>query len=227
MLPSSLRPHLRAAVVALVLAGGVPRVLSAAPPPVAVAPLDGVRDTATAFATTAEPQPGTAGPVAGVSAGLARVVADSGRPRAVAYSDAYGTRLTIHRYASYATLPVFVAEYVLGNKLIQAQNRAEPVPQGTKTAHTAVAVGLGGLFALNTVTGAWNWWDARHDANGRPRRTVHSVLMLAADAGFAAAGALAGNAQHNHSGARTHRNVALASMGVAIGGGAMMYLWKD
>ena len=168
------------------------------------------------------------GPVPVAPAGLSStVVADTGRPRAVTYSDAYGTRLTIHRDASYATLPVFAAEYVLGNKLLHYRDVGQPSPGGLKTAHTAVALGLGGLFAVNTVTGVWNWWDARHDPNGRARRTVHSALMLAADAGFAAAGALAGRAGNDRSGAYVHRNVALASMGVTIVGGAMMYLWKE
>ena len=169
--------------------------------------------------------PAGLGPVGLVPAAPDAAAADTGRPRAVVYSDAYGTRLTIHRYASYATLPVFAAEYVLGNKLVHARDRGQPRPDGVRTAHAAVAVGLGALFAVNTVTGAWNWWDARHDPNGRARRTVHSVLMLAADAGFAAAGALADNARTPHS--YKHRNVSLASMGVAIGGGAMMYLWKE
>ena len=44
---------------------------------------------------------------------------------------------------------------------------------------------------------------------------------------WAAAGALAGRAGNDRSGAHLHRNVALASMGVTIGGGALMYLWKD
>ncbi|GJG89469.1 hypothetical protein tb265_46500 [Gemmatimonadetes bacterium T265] len=168
------------------------------------------------------------GPILAAPAGLASAVpADTGRPHAVTYSDAYGTRLTIHRYASYATLPVFAAEYVLGHKLLHYRDVGQPSPDGTKTAHTAVALGLGALFAANTVTGVWNWWDARHDPNGRARRTVHSALMLAADAGFAAAGALAGRAGNSRSGAYVHRNVALASMGVTIGGGAMMYLWKE
>lgn len=195
----------------------------------ALALLIGVR-AAHAQPAEAVPNGRSLAPLAVAPAGLApapAAPADTGRPRAVTYSDAYGTRLAVHRYASYATLPVFAAEYVLGNRLIRARDRGQPVPNGTKSAHTAVAVALGGLFAANTVTGAWNWWDARHDPNGRARRTVHSVLMLAADAGFAAAGALAGNAGSSRSGANVHRNVALASMGVTVGAGAMMYRWKD
>lgn len=159
--------------------------------------------------------------------GVARAAADTGRPRAVAYSDAYGTRLTIHQWASYATYPVLVAEYVLGDRLIRARQQGRPTPQGVKGAHGTVALALGGLFAVNTVTGVWNLWDARHDPNGRARRTVHSVLMLAADAGFAAAGALAENATSSQSGANLHRNVALVSTGVTLAAGAMMYLWKE
>lgn len=190
--------------------------------------------TARAQATPATPVVAPGVPLADAAVGATPrattpplAAADTGRPHAVTYSDAYGTRLAIHRYASYATLPVFAAEYILGNRLLNAQGRGEPVPDGTKTAHTAVAIGLGGLFAVNTVTGAWNWWDGRHDPNGRARRTVHSLLMLAADAGFAAAGALGDRAGSSQANARTHRNVALASMGVTVAGGAMMYLWKN
>lgn len=145
------------------------------------------------------------------------------RPRAVSYSDAYYQRLTIHRYGSYAMLPLFAAEYVLGNELLNGRSPASWV----KPAHSAVAAGVGALFAVNTVTGAWNLWDARADENGRTRRIAHSALMLASDAGFAATGLIAGDAKHSASAARRHRNVALASMGLSTAGTLLMWFWND
>lgn len=227
MRPPNVRPRAAAAALALALSAGLPFGTGAVAQLPAQEPAAAADTASTTTATAPAAGPVIPAPVGLASPTLATASADTGRPRAVTYSDAYGTRLTIHRYASYATLPVFAAEYVLGSRLLHARDLGQSTPQGTKTAHTAVAVGLGALFAVNTVTGAWNWWDARHDPNGRARRTVHSVLMLAADAGFAAAGALAGNASSSRSGAHIHRNVALVSMGVATAGGLMMYLWKD
>lgn len=151
------------------------------------------------------------------------LVADTTRPRRVAveYSDAYATRLTIHRVASYAMLPLFGAEYILGQKLLDNSTSS------TRNQHSLVAGAVATLFGVNTITGVWNWWEARNDENGRTRRTVHTVLMLAADAGFAATGILANSASGSHDKALTHRNVALGSMGVATIGTAIMWFWKD
>src|SRR5450830_1916200 len=74
------------------------------------------------------------------------------RPRAIEYSEAYHVRLTIHMVASFATLPLFVAEYILGRKLITSST----ILQSTRQAHQTVATGVAALFAVNTVTGAWN-----------------------------------------------------------------------
>jgi len=41
-------------------------------------------------------------------------------------------------------------------------------------------------LGLNSVTGVWNLWESRHQPAGRTRRTLHGLLMLAADAGFGA-----------------------------------------
>src|SRR4051812_42372025 len=124
------------------------------------------------------------------------------RPRAIEYSDAYYTRLTIHRYGSYAMIPLFVAEWSLGQNLM---NDASPA-SWMKPSHVAVASGIGVLFGVNTITGVWNLWESRDDPAGRTRRIVHSVMMIASDAGFLAAAALApgddadfGNRSHNAS----------------------------
>ena len=145
------------------------------------------------------------------------------RPRAIEYSDAYYTRLTIHRIGSYAMLPLFATEYVLGERLL---NGTYP-PQWVRSAHGVVAGGLGVLFTVNTVTGGWNLWDARHDENDRTRRFLHTGLMLASDAGFMWAGAIAGDDNESGAGAQRHKNVAIGSMALATAGTAMMWLWKD
>ena len=147
------------------------------------------------------------------------------RPRAIEYSDFYGVRLQIHKAASYATLPLFVGEYFLGQSLYNHP----PGTSATLTAHQVTALGLAGLFGVNTVTGAWNLWDSRHDPNDKTRRYIHAALMFISDAGFVAAGASAPGRRRvlsDPSAATTHRTIALASMGVALVGYGMMLIWK-
>ncbi len=154
--------------------------------------------------------------------------ADSGRrPKAVRYSDMYYTRLKVHQIASYLTVPLFVAQYLSGQALWN-----NPDSHGlARDAHGPLAASVAGLFAVNTVTGVWNMWDARKDPSGRTRRWVHGISMLVADAGFVVVGATApdddeGGGSHS-SGARTHRNVAIGSMGLALSSYLMMLIWKD
>jgi hypothetical protein len=166
-----------------------------------------------------------------VASGFVREPADtirprSARPRAIEYSDWYYRRLTMHRIASYAELPLFAGEYFLGEQLLHDQRHGTQ-PSGLVTAHVLVATGLGALFAFNTVTGGWNLWESRKDPAGRTRRMLHTVLMLAADAGFFATAAVGGNAKNNISNAELHRNVAVASMGVGFVGTAMMWVWRN
>lgn len=161
---------------------------------------------------------------------------DTTRPRrrAVEVSDAYATRLAIHRYASYTMLPLFAAQYVLGDRLLDqkgdlyAGRRTTPVDDGLRTTHTGVAIGVATLFTVNTVTGLWNLYESRKITEGRGRRTLHTVLMLASDAGFVATGVMGSRA--NDRGideARQHRNVALASMVPAVAGAAIMWFRRD
>jgi len=138
--------------------------------------------------------------------------ADSTRAESVEYSDWYGRRLTIHRWASYATIPLFAFQYVAGRKLYDESTDA---PGWATTGHGIAATGVAALFTVNTVTGVWNLWDARKDPAGRKWRTAHAVLMLAADAGFTATGLLAERAERSPDSRRLHRNVAISSMGVA------------
>jgi hypothetical protein len=149
------------------------------------------------------------------------------RPRAISYSDQYYTRLTIHRYGSYAMLPLFAAEYALGQNLI---NDANP-SSWMKPAHTGVALGVGALFVVNTVTGVMNLWESRDDPSNRTLRIAHTVLMLASDAGFAITGAVT---PKHHSldfnevqRSRTrHKNWAIGSMAVSTAGTALMWFWN-
>ena len=148
------------------------------------------------------------------------------RPKSIDYSDAYYTRLEIHRVASYAELPLFAAEYVLGERLLKEERTGFP-SQGLKTAHTTVALGLGALFTVNTVTGVWNLWESRNDPANRALRLIHSVAMLGADAGFAWAGASGGGAKRDLSNANHHRTISVSSMALATAGTAMMWLFHN
>jgi hypothetical protein len=146
----------------------------------------------------------------------------SARPRAVQHSEFYYTRLEIHKIGSYAMFPLEGAEYYLGNQLL---NNANPT-RSERSTHGTVAGVIGGVFAVNTVTGAWNLWDSRHDADGRVRRYIHSGLLLAADAGFTWAGATAHDAHQSLAGARKHRDIAIGSIALSGIGTVMMWLWN-
>jgi hypothetical protein len=152
--------------------------------------------------------------------------ADSAQPtrrRAVDLSDAYYTRLKIHQYASYAELPVFAAEYWLGQKLMAT---GAPVADWVKPAHVGVATGLGGLFAINTVTGVWNLVEGWSQFGDRkPLVVAHSVLMLGADAGFAIAPLVVH--RRNIDSERQHRTIALVSMSAATVSTVMMWIAKN
>jgi len=175
---------------------------------------------------TANPfHPGDAAfPLPGSPAALAQTT--PARPKAVSYSDAYLVRRKIHMYASFATVPLFVAETVVGQELYNG-NGSESL-RGT---HSGLAAGIAVLFAANTVTGVWNLVEASKDPNGRTKRLVHGILMLIADAGFVATGALAPGEEEGYgtpsgSGRSTHRTVALVSMGIATAGYLYMLIAK-
>ena len=175
----------------------------------------------------------TAGPFieAPVGIGASAAVDDttpSRRRKAIEVSDSYALRLKIHYIASYATIPIFAAQAVVGEQLYNAENKGNPPPSGMKGLHDGIAVALAGLFGVNTITGAWNWWETRHQEKGRTWRTVHGALMLLADAGFAYTASLGSNAQFERNGGNPardlHRNWAEASAGVALASYIMM--WK-
>lgn len=153
---------------------------------------------------------------------------ESRRPRAIQHSDAYYTRLKIHKLASYLTVPLFAAQYVSGRALWK-----NPDSHGlARDAHGPLAASIAGLFAVNTVTGVWNLVESRKDPGGT-RRWVHALLMIAADAGFVAVGATAPDDDFREnggtgrsSGASTHRDLAIGSMSVALSSYLMMLVWK-
>jgi len=189
--------------------------------------LDGGDLEAAALAEATCPTPGLAGPQAAVpSPGPPAPAAPTARPKAFEYSDGYRTRLKIHKYASYATLPLFVAQYAVGQKLYNGNGS-----DSTRSVHGVLAASTAVLFGVNTVTGIWNFSEGRKDPNHRTRRTIHGVLMLVADAGFVATGMLAPDEEHEGgegggggSSPSTHRTVALASMGVATVAYLMMLI---
>lgn len=136
------------------------------------------------------------------------------RPVAIEYSDAYYTRAKIHKYASFATLPLFATEVALGQNIYNDPNANRSAVKG---AHIAVGSAITGLFAVNTVTGVWNMWESRHEPSHHKLKLVHGILMLGADAGFVASFASGPNGR----GAtidvdkQRHRTIALTSMGLA------------
>jgi hypothetical protein len=147
------------------------------------------------------------------------------RRKAIEVSDWYERRLRIHRYGAYATLPLFVFQAAAGNELYQKGSGA---PGWARNGHRVGATALATVFTVNTVTGLWNLWDSRAVPQGRTRRAIHTVLMLASDAGFAYAGIkLSEDAEQSAEARRKPRNTAYASMGVAVTGAGMMLLWRD
>ncbi|HEY4100461.1 MAG TPA: hypothetical protein VGM20_06255 [Gemmatimonadales bacterium] len=158
------------------------------------------------------------------------------RPMAIQLSNGYYTRLHIHLLASYVTLPVMATEFVLGEKLISDERQGLRGSSALTGAHSATAIALVSLFGINTVTGVLNLYEARHVSDGRVRRTIHSILMLAADAGFAYTASVAGSAKLRRdvtptpgtlpSGADRHRTAAIASISVATAATLMMWIWK-
>lgn len=160
---------------------------------------------------------------------------DTGRRRAVRTSEWYSRRLTLHRYGSYAMLPLFVTQFVLGNKLIQQKEdqysgkRLTPIDKGLRNAHIGVGSAVGLLFISNTTTGVWNYLATRHNVEGRKLRNIHALTMLLADAGFAYTGLVASKdaTDHGPPEARKHRNLGLGSMAIATAGASLMWFRKD
>jgi hypothetical protein len=152
------------------------------------------------------------------------------RTRAVEISDAYAVRLKIHQIASFAEFPLFAAEIIVGQKLARDRDAGIRSSRSLRGAHGALAAGLGVLFGVNTITGGWNLIEGWKDPKGRTRRVIHTVLMLAADAGFLATAATAPDDDRFENGGgssvSTHRTWAISAASVATVGTLMMWLWK-
>jgi hypothetical protein len=175
------------------------------------------------------PQPvGIGAPVTAAPAVTAPAIDDDTTPprrrKAVQISDAYAVRLKIHYIASFATLPIFAAQAIVGENLYNDYTKGTPIPLSLKHTHDAIALGLGALFLTNTVTGTMNWWETRHEEKGLAWRTVHAALMLVADAGFAYTASLGERVTVGRARPDLHRNMAEASAGVALLSYIMM--WK-
>ncbi len=140
----------------------------------------------------------------------------------VEYSDWYGRRLAVHRTLSWAMIPLFAVSYWTGEKLY-ADGRINS-PAYIRALHPYAATGASVVFGVNTVTGLWNLWDARHDPEGRTRRIIHSVLFMIADGGFAYAGSIGKQARDDGDIRDRHRTIALSSMGVSYVGMMIMLL---
>jgi hypothetical protein len=157
---------------------------------------------------------------------LARIPTDTPhtRVRAIEVSDWYERRLMIHRFVAYGTLPVFGAQWLAGQQLL---DKSRDAPTWAKTTHRVGATMLAGMFTANTVTGLWNWWDSRAVPQNRVLRTVHAFSMIACDAAFSYTGAKLSNEAETSSSARTlHYQVALVAMGVTVLSGTAMKLWN-
>ncbi|MES2305792.1 MAG: hypothetical protein V4558_09795 [Gemmatimonadota bacterium] len=152
---------------------------------------------------------------------------DTTRRKAIEYSSLYHTSLTVHKIGSYLELPVFIAEYFVGQKLLKDEQTLGNQRSSLKGPHSAIAAGLGVLFTVNTVTGVYNLVASRKEPTGKTRRWVHSIAMLVADAGFLATAASAESARESDGGANTHRALAVGSMSLSVASTVMMWLWRD
>lgn len=165
-------------------------------------------------------------PIADAAAAeAARLAADpqGTRPVAIVYSDGHFTRAKIHKYASFATLPLLGTEFWLGQSLYDDPTSLTSDKRGV---HGAVGAGLIGLFAVNSVTGVWNLVESRQ-APGHTRRLLHSLLMLAAEGGLIASAVTAPGHGRNDlinfdANKATHRNIAVVSIGVGTAGYLLM-----
>ena len=147
------------------------------------------------------------------------------RAKAVEVGDWYERRLRIHRYGSYTIYPLFALQTIAGNQLYGDSRNG---PMWAKNSMRYGATALAGVFTSNTVTGLWNLWDSRSVPQGRTRRTVHALLMLASDAGFSYAGStLAKQAETSESKRHDHKVWAYGSMATALTGAGLMTLWRD
>jgi len=130
------------------------------------------------------------------------------------YSEGYRQRARIHRIASFATIPIFATEAIIGQSLYSNPTDAK------REAHVMVSGALGGLFFINTVTGVWNLLEARKDPHFGRRKWAHAVLMMGANVGFVASAALAPDSEDGELGdsRAAHRAVSVSAIALATTG---------
>ena len=155
----------------------------------------------------------------------AKLAADpqGARPVAITYTEAHETRAKIHKYSSWATLPLMATEYALGESLYNDPNVLTSKQKGV---HGAVGAALIGVFGVQSVTGVWNLVESKQ-APGHTKRMVHGLLMLAAEGGFVASALTAPSTSRSglpnyDANKATHRNIAIVSMGVGTAGYLLM-----
>jgi hypothetical protein len=197
----------------------------------AIAPQDTLPATASAdpaaeasIARVATPVVGPVSQPAGIGAPALPGDTTPRRRKAIEISDAYAVRLKIHYIASFATIPIFTAQAIVGEQLYNDYTTGRPIPSSLKYTHEDIAWTLGALFLTNTVTGSLNWWETRHNEAGRTWRTIHAALMLIADAGFAYTASLGERVAVGQTRPDFHRQWAETSAGVALASYIMM--WK-
>lgn len=181
-----------------------------------------------AHAQRQEPSPFAGGEPQAAATSSSDTLPGRRRPVAIEYSDWYNRRLRIHQVASWAMLPIFVAQYKAGQEMLDKGKFG--APKWARDWHGPLAGATGVLFGVNTITGAWNLYDARQDPKARKWRTAHAVLMLVADAGFMITPAFAeddGEGRYYGTGnsssrLQTHKRIAVTSMGIAAASWLMM-----
>jgi hypothetical protein len=179
-------------------------------------------DTGTVLPTDSVPRAVSSALVLGVRAADDTIPR---RRRSIEVSDWYERRLRIHRYGAYAVLPLFALTTVSGNALYDDPRNG---PTWAKNGMRYGATALAGVFTSNTVTGLWNLWDSRAVPQGRTRRSLHAILMLASDAGFTYAGAkLADEAENSVDKRREHRAWAYGSMATTLAAIGVIKLWPE
>jgi hypothetical protein len=140
------------------------------------------------------------------------------------YSRAYDMRAKIHKYASFSTLPLVAGEFAVGQSLFDSPS------DWKRSTHVALGSAIGGLFAVNSVTGVWNLVESQKDPNRGKLPLIHSLLALSADAGFVATAAITPGSSHddgapgNAGNKGTHRTLAFTSMGLATASYVIMLI---
>ena len=152
---------------------------------------------------------------------LAIAPADTVRRRghAVQYSDAYATRLALHKALSWAMIPLFIGSGYTGFVL---RSQTTNAPSWVKSIHGPLAGATAIVFAANTLTGTLNLIESRKDPTDRTKRFLHGAMFLAAAGGFAYVIAAGDNIHEYGRANHWHRDVALASMGVSVVSWAIM-----